>query len=219
MGAVADDWRLTVDFDDEGDGTQLVEWLSALEFAAEERRRLGKRVVVSRDGPRVFLYADTETLAREAEALVREGLADQRREARVVLERWHPVAEEWKDPSVPLPASEEELEAEREERLEREAEESVEAGHAEWEVRVELPRHRDTLELARRLEAEGIPLVRRFRYLLVGAVNEEDARALAERLAREVPEGATIHVQPSGEMVWEVAPGNPFVAIGGGLGG
>ena len=29
MPGMSDDWRVTVDFDDEGDGTQLVEWLSA----------------------------------------------------------------------------------------------------------------------------------------------------------------------------------------------
>jgi hypothetical protein len=216
---MADDWRLTVDFDDEDDGTQLMEWLSALEFASEERHRLGKRVVVSRDGAQVFLYVDTETLAREVEELVHEGLADQKREARVTLELWHPVAEEWKDPSIPLPTTEDELEAERGERLEREAEDSAETGHAEWEVRVELSSHHDTVKLARRLQAEGIPLVRRFRYLLAGAANEEQARELAERLKREAPEDATVHAQPSGEMVWEVTPGNPFVGIGGGLGG
>jgi hypothetical protein len=219
MRAMADDWRLTVDFDDEEKGTQLVEWLSALEFASEERHRLGKRVVVSREGAHVFLYADTETLAHEVEAVVHDGLADQKRQAHVRLERWHPVAEEWKDPSVPLPTSEDELEAERDERLEREAEDSAETGHAEWEVRVELRSHRDTVQLARRLEADGIPLVRRFRYLLAGAVNEEQARELAERLKREAPADATVHAQPSGEMVWEVTPGNPFVGIGGGLGG
>ncbi len=216
---MADDWRVTVDFDDEHDGTQLVEWLSAFEFASEERHRLGRRVVVSREGAQVYLYTDAEELAREVEAIVRQGLADQERTAIVSLARWHPVAEEWKDPSVPLPRTEDQLDAEREERLERETEESEEARHAEWEIRIELRHHRETVELARRLEAEGVPLVRRFRYLLVGAVNEEEARELAERLGREVPEGATVHVQPGGEMVWEVTPANPFVAIGGGLGG
>ena len=57
---MGDDWRVTVDFDDEGDGTQFAERLTALELEAEERARLGDRVVVSRDGPRVFLYTDSE---------------------------------------------------------------------------------------------------------------------------------------------------------------
>jgi hypothetical protein len=114
-----------------------------------------------------------------------------------------------------LPRTEAEHEAERERREAREAAESLATGHAEWEVRVELPGHAETVELAERLEAEGIPVVRRFTYLLVGAVNEDEARALGERLRDEAPAGATIQVQPGGEMVWEVAPRNPFVIFGG----
>jgi hypothetical protein len=133
----------------------------------------------------------------------------------VELERWHPDEQEWKDASVPLPRTEAEREAERERREAREAAESLATGHAEWEVRVELPGHAETVELAERLEAEGISVVRRFTYLLVGAVNEDEARALGERLRDEAPAGATIQVQPGGEMVWEVAPRNPFVIFGG----
>jgi hypothetical protein len=212
---MADDWRLTVDFDDEADGTQLVEWLHAREFAAGEREQYGDRVIVSRDGPRVFLYTDSEARAREVDGLVRASLSSKRRSATVELERWHPDEQEWKDASVPFPRTEAEREAERERREAREAAESLATGHAEWEVRVELPGHAETVELAERLEAEGIPVVRRFTYLLVGAVNEDEARALGERLRDEAPAGATIQVQPGGEMVWEVAPRNPFVIFGG----
>ena len=38
---MADDWRVTIDFDDEGDGTQFAEWLAALELEGEEREKLG----------------------------------------------------------------------------------------------------------------------------------------------------------------------------------
>jgi hypothetical protein len=212
---MGDDWRLTVDFDDERDGTQLVEWLAAFEFAHDERAELGDRVIVSRDGARVFLYTDSEARAREIETLVRERLESEGRSALVALECWHPVEEAWKDAAIPLPQTEAELAAEREAHQEREEYEAVDSGHAEWEVRVELRRHRDTVELARRLEDDGFVVVRRFRYLLVGAATEEEARALAARLKEEAPEGATVHVQPGGEMVWEVAPRNPFTFIGG----
>ena len=40
-----------------------------------------------------------------------------------------------------MPTTPEALEAEREARLERQTRESVESGHAEWEVRIELPDH------------------------------------------------------------------------------
>ena len=215
---VADDWRLTVDFDEEANGAQLVERLHAREFASEERKRLGDGVIVSRDGARVFFYTGSEEQVREVEAVVRAELEKKRERAVVTLVRWHPVEQEWLDPSVPLTQSEEDLAAERERREAREEAESLAAGRAEWEVRIELPGREQADELAHRLEAEGTPVVRRSTYLLVGAPSEDDARALAERLGAEVPPGSKVHVQPGGEMVWEVTPQNPFAFLGG-LGG
>lgn len=212
---MADDWRLTVDFDDEGDGTQLAEWLAAVQLEGEERSQLGAGVVVSRDGPRVFLYADTEERARAVLETVTARLRSEVRQARIALERWHSIALDWEDASVPLPASEEETRAEHERLQQREAAESLEKGRAEWEVRIELPDHEQTLALAERLESEGVPIVRRYTFLLAGALNEDDARALASRLEREAPEGARIEVEPGGGLVWEVAPQNPFVVFGG----
>lgn len=215
---MAEDWRITIDFDDEGDGTQLVEWLSARRFESEERDRLGGRVAVSRDGPRVYLYADTEELARDADGIVRSLLSSEGRQALIALERWHPVEQDWKDALLPLPQTEDEVEVEHDRQQEREAAESLASGHAEWEVRVSLPSREATDALADRLEGEGIPVVKRATYLLVGAVNQDEAKALAERLRSEAPEGAEVEVEPGGAMVWEVSPQNPF-AVFGGLGG
>lgn len=214
---MADDWRVTVDFDDEADGTDLVEWLQAARFEVAERGRFGDRVIVSRDGARVYLYADSEERAREAQARVEERLSEAGRAARISLARWHPVAQEWEDAAVPLPQSEAEVEAEEDVRQAREAAESLERGYAAWEVRVELSSPEETVRLAERLESEEIPVVRRHRYLLAGAANEDEANALADRLRSEVP-GARIEVEPGGASVWEVMPQNPF-AIFGGLGG
>ena len=184
---MADDWRVIVDFDAEGDGTQFTEWLAALRLEGQERDRLGDRVAVSRDGPRVFLYTDSEERARGIlETIQSEG-----------------------------PRTEDEVEAERQRLQEREASESVETGEAQWEVRIELPGHDETVTLADRLEAEGNAVVRRHTFLLVGALNEDDAYAIAERLEGEVPAGARIEVEPGGGMVWEVAPHNPFAVFGG----
>jgi hypothetical protein len=208
---MADDWRVIADFDEEGDGTQFTEWLAALRLEGQERDRLGDRVAVSRDGPRVFLYTDSEERARG----VLETVESEERSARIVLERWHPAAAEWRDASVPLPQSEAEVEAEHQRLQQREAAESLETGWAQWEVRIELQTHEETVALAERLEAEGSPVVRRHTFLLVGALNEDDARALAQRLESEVPAGARIEVEPGGGMVWEVAPQNPFAVFGG----
>jgi len=215
---MADDWRVTIDFDDEGDGTQLAEWLAAVDLEGEERSSLGDRVIVSRDGPRVYLYSDLEAPAREVLRTVSARIEHEGHAAVTVLERWHPVEQVWKDGSIPLPDSPAELAEEHERLQEREAAESAESGAAQWEVRVELSSSEDTEAFAERLESEGFPVVRRHTFLLAGAANEDDAKALAERLRGEAPEGAKVEVEPGGGMVWEVAPRNPFTFFGG-LGG
>ncbi len=215
---MADDWRVTIDFDDEGDGTQLAEWLAAVDLEGQERSTVGERVIVSRDGPRVYLYTDSEEPAREVLHTVSARIEQEGHAAVTALERWHPVEQAWKDGSVPLPEGPEELEEERDRLQEREAAESARSGSAQWEVRIELSSHEDTLALAERLESEGIPVVRRHTFLLAGAANEDDAQALAEQLRGEAPEGARVEVEPGGGMVWEVAPRNPFTFFGG-LGG
>jgi len=215
---MADDWRVTIDFDDEGDGTQLAEWLAALDLEAEERSSLGERVIVSRDGARVYLYSDSEAPTREVLRTVSARIEQEGLAAVTALERWHPVEQDWKDGSIPLPTTEDELAVEHGRLQEREAAESAESGAAQWEVRVELPSHEDTVRFADQLESEGIPVVRRYTFLLAGAANEDDAGRLAERLRGEAPQGATVAVEPGGGMVWEVTPKNPFTLFGG-LGG
>lgn len=212
---MAEDWRVTLDFDDEGDGTQFAEWLAAVELASEERDRFGDRVVVGREGPRVFLYADTGARARAALETVTRRLQSEGRRAGSSLERWHPVEQAWKDASVPLPGTEAELRAEHERQQQREAAESYERGRAAWEVRIELPDHEETLRLAEQLESRGIPVVRRSTFLLVGAANEDEAHELADELSRDSPPGARIEVEPGGGLVWEVMPSNPFAVFGG----
>ena len=210
---MTDDWRLVVTLEDDGSADDLVRWLREVEVEGGERELLG-RVIVSRDGSRVFLYSDTEERARSVGRMIAARLGHPDR-VRIELARWHPVEQAWEDPAVPLPRTREEWEAEHELRQEREALESRRSGHAEWEVRVELPSHDETTALADRLEADGVPVVRRYTFLLVGAVNEDQAHEIAARLRDEAPESARIEVEPGGQMVWEVAPTNPFVVFGG----
>lgn len=191
-----DEWRVEAELEDADDDRSLSERLHALELDDEARERLADRVIVTRDGPRVFLYAGDEGAAREAERVLRELLAADELAARVSVTRWHPVEEAWKDASEPLPASEEERAAEHERRLASETREVVQEGEFDWEVRVELDSHRDTAELGARLEAEGLHVVRRWRYLLVGALTEEGARELAERVLAEAPADASARVEP-----------------------
>jgi hypothetical protein len=214
---VADDFRIAVEFEEEGNILHFGRSLRERAIEKELREQLGDGVVVTRDGSHVFLYASTIQQAKAAERAVREVLEHHQMKAEVspVL-RWHPIEEHWEDASVPLPQTAAEFEAEHGRQEQREAEESRQLGYAEWEVRVDLPSHRDAVRLAERLEAEGIsPLVRRWKYLLIGTATDEDARALAERIRAEAPEGASVKSEPSAAIGWELTGQNPFAAFGG----
>ena len=132
------------------------------------------------------------------------------------VQRWHPVEEAWEDASVPLPQTSAEIAIEQQRDEQQETQDADKLGYAEWEVRVDLPAHRDAVELAERLEAEGIsPIVRRWKYLLIGTATDDDARALAERIRSEAPKGADVRAEPSSAIGWELTGQNPFAAFGG----
>ena len=57
-----------------------------------------------------------------------------------------------------------------------------------------LPSRDEAAELAARLEGEGIPALRRWRYVVAGAVSEDEAFALADRLRAELPDDADVRV-------------------------
>ena len=212
---MAEDWRLTVRL--RGDhGGRLLQALPGHEVEEEVRARFGERIAVSGDGDRVFLYADTEAATREAEQVVDELLAAQDVSGEFQLDRWHHLEERWEDASVPLPDT---AAARQAEHSRLEAEETAEAqasGFASWQVRIELASHHDAHALAEQLEAEGFTrLVRRWKYLLIGTADEDDAHTLAKRLQGELRAGASIEVEPGGGLAWQLSPRNPFAVFGG----
>jgi hypothetical protein len=214
-----DDWRVSATFEEEGGGLHLFHRLPQVEVEDEVRERLrGRRLSVSREGATVFVYADEEGPAREAERIVREELAEAGREAVVEVSRWHPVERRWEDASVAVPTAGAALEAEELRRERDEAADSARQDAPQWEVRLELPDEDAAAAMADQLEAEDIAVTRHHRFLLAGAANQDDAEALAARLKDEAPAGSQVHVEPGGLMVWEARPPNPF-AIFGGLGG
>jgi hypothetical protein len=174
-------------------------------------------VLVTRDGPHVFLYTSTQKQAESVEKIVRLVLGEDVVSANVSpIMRWHPAEERWEDASKPLPQTAAAEHAEHERWEEEQAEESEELGYAEWEVRVDLASHRDAVAFAERLEAEGItPIVRRWKYVLIGTATDDDAKALAERLRAEAPTGAKVTAEPSATIEWEVASDSPFSLFGG----
>jgi hypothetical protein len=208
---MSDEWRAEVHLEDEGHGLTLGDRLRSLNLDDDARKRLGDRVVVTRDGARMFLYAGSEQSAREAESVARELAEADGLEAKTRVTRWHPDEEEWVDPSAPMPQSEAERAAEHREHEAHEEREAAATGQNEWELRVDLGSLRETRELASRLAEMDIRHHRRWKHLLVPAATEEAAAELGERIRKEAPEGTEIHVEPAPGSV----PHPAFVVIGG----
>jgi len=191
---VAEDFRVEVELDDEAHGYPLRERLRALNLDDEAREQLGRNVVVTRDGSRMFAYTPTEAQAREAERVISGLVAEEGLSADLAVTRWHPVAEEWRDASLPLPDSAEQEELEYEEREAAERREAAEEGEFDWHVVAELRSRDSARDLQRKLSDEGLPATRRWRYVTVGAVTEERADELAERLRTELGDPAEVWV-------------------------
>jgi nucleotide-binding universal stress UspA family protein len=195
---MSDNWRIRIELPEETNPGTLLDRLG-LDLGSDEARRLAKeleghRLAVSRDDEVIFVYTDSQAQAERARQIVEAELADEGITAEIQVERWLPDEERWSG----------------EPPQETWEEEEVRRGHAPWEVRVELDSHAQAEKLADTLEQEGYDVVRRWRFLIVGAASEEEARELARRVHGEVEAG--------GEIVWEVTPQNPF-ALFGGLGG
>jgi len=182
---ISEDWRVEVELDDEEHGYSLGERLRALDLDDEARKRLGRRVIVTRDSSKVFLYTNTEAEAVAAAAVVSELVEADRLTAELAVTRWHPDEEEWKDASVPLPRSEVEREKEHERREKRERREAEAERHYDWQVRVRLPDRDRVAELEEFLRARGLALHRRWRYLTIDAATEEEATELATTVRDE----------------------------------
>jgi hypothetical protein len=200
---MSDDWRITVEL---RDGQGVHDALQEHELEDETKDALGSRVAVSGDDTHLFLYADSREAAEQALAEVKSVVGRHGAEADYAFDRWHPAAEEWMPVDAAMPQTATELAAERAELDEQDDEDSEASGAAEWEVRLDLPSHHEAVALADKLGAEGIPVTRRWTYLLVGAEDQDQAKALAERLRGEAPAGTRFHVEAGGEMVWEAAP-------------
>jgi hypothetical protein len=191
-----DDYRIRIEVGEHADSLLERLGLELNDEAAELARELEKRrLVVSRDGDEIFVYASTPAEAERARSVIQAVLNDLGVAAATgPVERWLPDEERW-DHEPPDETWEEE---------------ELEHGHAPWEVRVQARSRDDARALEEQLEAEGYPVIRLFNHLVIGAASREDAEALAARVHGEV--------EPGGALIWETVPGNPF-AVFGGLGG
>src|SRR3954451_9945353 len=192
-----DDWRIRIELPDEEGVSGFLDRLGlrrddAEELADELRHH---RLAVSRDGNTVFVYTATGMQAEQASRVVDRDLRDAGLvPERFVTEHWLHDEERWDD-EPDSPDAEEDL---------------LERGYAPWEVRVEADSLGKAHDLAEQLRTEGFDVSRTFNYVIVGTADREQAVELARRIHG--------HVEPGGELVYEVQPSNPF-AVFGGLGG
>jgi hypothetical protein len=192
-----DDWRIRIELPDEEGARGFLDRLGLSKGDAEElaNELRAHRLAVSRDGDTVFVYASTGMQAEQASRIVERELEDEGMTPnRFVTERWLHEEERWDD-EPEQPDVEEDM---------------LERGYAPWEVRVELDSREEADSLADRLRSEGYDVSRTFKYVVVGTADREQAVELAKRVHGQV--------EPGGELVYEVAPSNPF-AVFGGLGG
>jgi hypothetical protein len=215
---VNDDWRLQIDLREPGHVGPLVENLEAHEPEHGLSDAFHDRVVVSRDGDRAFLYAGSREQAEAARKLVRSLAERHGWNLDADLKRWHPTAEEWEDPDKPLPDDDAARLAEHKELIVAERRETEERGRPELEVRIDLPSHHDAHRFAEQLRSEGLPVVHRWRYVLLGAADEDQAKALAERIRTEAPADSEVCVEGTWQTAYAERPPSPFAVLGG-LGG
>ena len=210
---MSDDWRLRIDLREQEHSGALSDRLTASQLEHDLETSFQDRVTLSRDGSEVFCYTGTRDQAEKVDELIRSLAAEHAWTIDTELRHWHPTEEEWEDPDKALDST-----AEHAALMAREREQAEQRGYPEFEVRVQFPSHRDALRFAEQLGDEGTPSVRRWRYLMVGAADEDSANALAERVRREAPSGATVTVEGTLKAVADEQPSNPF-AIFGGMGG
>jgi hypothetical protein len=210
-----DDWRLQIDFVDEGRADALHDRLDAQELEHDLSSAFHDRVIVSRNGTTIFLYAGDREQAEGAQALVERLTQEDNEDVDVSFTRWHPEAEEWRPADEPLPADADAEADEHAARVAHERQESEESGYPEYEVRVDLPSHRNAEELAERLRTEGLPSVHRWKYVLVGANDEDSANELAEQIRLEAPPGSSVAVEGTWREAYSERPHSPFWFLGG----
>jgi hypothetical protein len=100
-----DEFRLEIDLHDALHG--LVDRLRTLDLDDEVQERLGGRVIVTRDGEKMYVYTRTSEAAEEAERVVRQVLSEDELEAEIRRRRWNPEQRFWQDADEPLAEADE----------------------------------------------------------------------------------------------------------------
>lgn len=185
------EWRVEVDLDDEQHGYSLGERLRAHDLDDDARKRIGGGAIVTRDGPRLYVYTTSEAAAGEAERVLRELVEADRLTADIRITVWDEERDAW-------------LDAERGNVVE---DPRADEEGPEYLVLVESDDQEALKALAGRLEDRPVELRRG--KLLVGVYDDEEVEALADRLRGEAGPDARVQVRadifdelPSPGFLW-----------------
>ena len=97
----SDEFRVEVDIHESVHG-RLTEKLRSLDLDDEVKERLGDRVIVTRDGERIYVYTQTAEAAKEAERVIGEVLEKDGLSADSRRRRWNQAELFWQDADEPL---------------------------------------------------------------------------------------------------------------------
>ena len=92
----SDEFRVEVDIHESVHG-RLTEKLRSLDLDDEVKDRLGDRVIVTRDGEKMYVYTQSADAAKEAERVVGEVLGEEGLEGEVRRRRWNQGERFWQD--------------------------------------------------------------------------------------------------------------------------
>jgi hypothetical protein len=101
-----DEYRVEVDIHESVHG-KLSERLRSLDLDDEVAERLGDRVIVTRDGEKMYVYTQSGEAAAEAERVVSSVLTEDGLEADIRRRRWNSAERFWQDADEPLAAADE----------------------------------------------------------------------------------------------------------------
>jgi hypothetical protein len=113
-----DEFRLEIDLHDALHG--LGDRLRSLDLDDDVQERLGDRVIVTRDGDRMYVYTQTAAATQEAERVVREVLAEDGLTAEIRRRRWNPGERFWQDADEPVATDADTRDPDYEREVERE---------------------------------------------------------------------------------------------------
>lgn len=209
-----DDWRLQVDFRDDGVPDALHDRLDAQELEHDLSEAFHDRVIVSRNETTIFLYAGDREQAEKARDLVVRLAAEDEEEITIDFRRWHPLSLEWEPADQPLPEDAAARAAEHQERIAKERQETEEQGYPRYEVQVRMSSWGEADAFQDRLREEGLPAVQRWSVVLIGTADEDAADQLATRIRGEVPADTIVAVAGTLREA-EDDVRRPFVFLGG----